>query len=100
MSAKLTGVRSGGPTLEISHAQVHYERSVLIVTIIICVLLFTRGNVFIMRSARSRICMLHVSRYHYINNLCKRSGIFTENDFTVNISFKCVPRWIFLFSEM
>ncbi|CAI6345656.1 unnamed protein product [Macrosiphum euphorbiae] len=27
VSAKLTGVRSGGPTLEISHAQVHYERS-------------------------------------------------------------------------
>lgn len=29
VSAKLTGIRSGGPTLEISHAQVHYERSVL-----------------------------------------------------------------------
>lgn len=28
VSAKLTGIRSGGPTLEISHAQVHYERSV------------------------------------------------------------------------
>ncbi|XP_025199607.1 GAS2-like protein pickled eggs [Melanaphis sacchari] len=27
VSAKLTGVRSGGPTLELSHAQVHYERS-------------------------------------------------------------------------
>uniref|UniRef100_A0A2S2QW59 GAS2-like protein 1 n=1 Tax=Sipha flava TaxID=143950 RepID=A0A2S2QW59_9HEMI len=27
VSAKLTGVRSGGPMLEISHAQVHYERS-------------------------------------------------------------------------
>lgn len=27
VSSKLTGVRSGGPTLELSHAQVHYERS-------------------------------------------------------------------------
>ncbi|XP_050547777.1 GAS2-like protein pickled eggs isoform X1 [Daktulosphaira vitifoliae] len=27
VSAKLTGIKSGGPTLELSHAQVHYDRS-------------------------------------------------------------------------